>query len=121
MTKARLSLGRRGEQLARALLERQGYTILETNWRCAFGELDIIAQRHETTVFVEVRTRWADSAEPSLESINLRKQKKLANLAQLYLEAHGLEDVLWRIDVIAIAIMPDGKPLLQHVENALGW
>jgi putative endonuclease len=121
MTKPKQSLGQRGEQLARAYLTNKGYAILTTNWRCSHGELDIIARCGETVVFVEVRTRYADSTAPAFESINPRKQAKLAALAHLYLETAQLEDSPWRIDVIAVAIPPTGKPLLEHVENALDW
>jgi putative endonuclease len=121
MTKARQSLGQRGEQLALAHLRQQGYAILSTNWRCAHGELDIVARQHETVVFVEVRTRYAEPTDAAFESVNPRKQEKLTALAHLYLEAHDLEAALWRIDVIAVAIPRSGKPHVEQVENALDW
>lgn len=121
MTKGRQSLGRRGEQLALAYLTNKGYAVINTNWRCPLGELDIIARQGNTVVFVEVRTRFTDSTEPAFESVNPRKQAKLAALAQLYLANTGLEDSSWRIDVIAIAVSANGKPLIDHLENALDW
>lgn len=121
MTKSTQSLGQRGEQLALAHLTNKGYAVLATNWRCPYGELDIVARLGETVVFVEVRTRYTDSTEAAFESINPRKQQKLAALAHLYLKAMQLEDSPWRIDVIAIAIPRTGKPLLEHLENALDW
>lgn len=121
MTRTRQSLGRRGETLARDLLLRENYTILTTNWRCPQGELDIVARQHDTIVFVEVRTRYADAPDASFESVNARKQSKLADLAYLYLEAHQMEAQVWRVDVIAVAIPPSGSPILEHVEDALDW
>jgi putative endonuclease len=121
MTKARQSLGQRGEQLALEHLRERDYTILTTNWRCAHGELDIIARQEESVVFVEVRTRYAETTEAAFESINPRKQGKLADLAHLYLMENGMEDVTWRIDVIAVAIPRIGTPMLEQVENALDW
>lgn len=121
MTKARQSLGQHGEQLAQAHLRQQGYTILSTNWRCAHGELDIVAQQSDTVVFVEVRTRSAEATDAAFESINPRKQEKLAALAHLFLEAHDLETASWRIDVIAVAVPRSGKPHIEQVENALDW
>jgi putative endonuclease len=121
MTRTRKSLGQRGEQLALAHLRQRGYVILSTNWRCTHGELDIVAQQNDTIVFVEVRTRYTDSTDAAFESINPRKQEKLAALAHLYLEEHDLETAEWRIDVIAIAIPRSGKPHIEQVENALDW
>lgn len=121
MTKTRKSLGQRGEQIALAHLQQQGYSILSTNWRCAHGELDIVARQDDTIVFVEVRTRYIDSTDAAFESVNPRKQEKLAALAHLYLEAHDLDSASWRIDVIAIAIPRSGKPIVEQVENALDW
>jgi Holliday junction resolvase-like predicted endonuclease len=62
-----------------------------------------------------------DSTESAFESVNPRKQEKLSSLAHLFLEAHSLEDALWRIDVIAVAVPGSGKPRIEHVENALDW
>jgi putative endonuclease len=121
MSNSKQSVGRRGEQLALVHLRNNGYVILTTNWRCSFGELDIVARRGEMVVFVEVRTRCTDSTEAAFISVNPRKQQKLAALAHLYLSAMQLEDAAWRIDVIAIAIPRTGKPLLEHLENALDW
>jgi putative endonuclease len=121
MTKARQTLGQRGERLALAHLRQQGYTIVTTNWRCAHGELDIIARQNDTVVFVEVRTGCAETTEAAFESVNPRKQGKLADLAHLFLAEHGIETAAWRIDVIGVAIRRSGTPLIEQVENALGW
>lgn len=121
MSKTRQTLGQRGEQLALAHLLKRGYSILSTNWRCATGELDIVARQHDTVVFVEVRTRYAHTTEAALESVTPRKQEKLSSLAHLFLEAHDLESATWRIDVIAVAFPRSGAPQLDHVENALDW
>lgn len=121
MAKVKQQLGQRGEQLAAAHLQQQGYHIVATNWRCTHGELDIVAEQDGTLVFVEVRTRYTDSTEYAFESITPRKQKRLEALAQAYLAAHDLEEAAWRIDVIAVAVRRSGKPVLDHVENALDW
>jgi putative endonuclease len=92
-----------------------------TNWRCKDGELDIVARQSNTLVFVEVRTRHADSSEPAFESINIRKRTKLIRLAHTYLATHDLSDSQWRIDVIAIGIPRSGKPIIEHTEDALDW
>ena len=111
--------GRYGEQLAVDHLQAAGYTIITTNWRCSVGEIDIIAQKDNILVFVEVRSRHAENTEASFESINSRKQTKLAALANEYIDAHKLDDMVWRIDVIGVAIPRTGKAIVEHVEDAL--
>ena len=114
------SLGRRGEQIAREHLARQGYTILATNWHCTYGELDIVAQQAETIVFVEVRARRAGAAH-AFASITPRKQQKLIRAAQIFLSEHELEDASCRFDAIAVSAAPDGTLRLDHAEDVLGW
>lgn len=114
-------LGRRGEALAAAYLQGRGYTIVTTNWRWAQGELDIVARQGETVVFVEVRARHASTTETAFASINPRKQARMHSAVQAYLSAHTLDDALWRIDVIAVAVPRTGQPIIEHVEDALDW
>ena len=113
--------GRQGEQLAVSHLQTLGYEIVTTNWRCPLGEIDIIAKKDNTLVFVEVRSRHAENTEASFESVNARKQTKLAALANDYIDTYKLDDTIWRIDVIGIAIPRSGKAIIEHVEDALGW
>lgn len=113
--------GQQGERLAVSYLERQGYTIIATNWRCQYGEIDIIARQNHMLVFVEVRARHAERTEAAFESIGPHKQQRLARAAQSYLAKHQLEQTAWRVDVIAIAIPSSGEPIIEHAEDALGW
>ena len=113
--------GRYGEELARTYLENASYQIVTTNWRCTLGEIDIIAQKDNILVFVEVRSRHAETTEASFESVNQRKQTKLAALANDYINTHKLDDIIWRVDVIGVAIPRSGKAIIEHVEDALGW
>lgn len=113
--------GRYGEQLVVTYLENSGYQIITTNWRCSFGEIDIVARKDKMLIFVEVRSRHAENTEASFESVNKRKQTKLAALANEYIDMHKLDDVLWRIDVIGVAVPRSGKAIIEHVEDALGW
>lgn len=115
------AFGRYGEQLAKSYLEQNRYQIITTNWRCSIGEIDIIAAQNKTIVFVEVRSRHSETTEASFESITKHKQLKMAKLAEAYISEHQLEDSLWRIDVIGIAIPRFGKAIIEHVEDALGW
>jgi putative endonuclease len=113
--------GQRGELLAADYLKRQGYTIVTSNWRCKYGEIDIVAQKDNRLVFVEVRTRHASTTEAAFESISPHKQKRMTASAQTYIADHGLDATDWRVDVIGIAIPRVGAPVIEHAEDALGW
>lgn len=124
MPSAKRGLGAFGEALAQAHLRAAGYTILATNWRCARGEIDLVAQYGDQVVFVEVRTRrigTAGGAQPE-ESIDAAKAQRLIALAYHYLEAAGLAaDTSWRIDLIAIVLAQNGRVTrVEHLEYAVG-
>ena len=125
-TDGRRSLGKHGEELASAYLLKCGFSLLARNWRTRAGEIDIIAQEGPWLVFVEVRSRRADSnsASPHLgppeDSITPKKRAKLVDLAEAYLFDVRWEES-WRIDVIAIEIRPDGSMArLNHFRDAVG-
>ncbi len=118
-----LALGKQGEQLAAEHLQQHGYIILAANWRCLEGEIDLIAQRDAILVFVEVRTRRSGT-EAAFASIGARKRHLIEQAAYRYLaerDSTADENVAWRVDVIAVAIPPQGAPIIEHVEDALGW
>ena len=124
MSDGRKTTGSRGELLAAGYLRRQGYAILRTNWRCRRGEIDIIARDGATLVFVEVRTRRSANLGSPEESVTPAKQRRLAELAQTYLqwcEAAGKAwPDPWRIDVIAIRAGAAGTAEhLNHLMNAV--
>lgn len=113
--------GTYGEQLAANFLLAKGYTILETNWHCAHGELDIVAQDGDALVFVEVKTRHSATTEEALIGITPRKRERLINSAHTYIAETGRSQADWRIDVIAVALPQSRPPVIDHVEDALGW
>ena len=115
------NIGAQGENLAVAYLENKAYRIIETNWHCRFGEIDIVAQFEETWVFCEVKTQHGINTEQAFANITPSKAQKLLKAAYPYIEAHQLEDALWRIDAIAIALPPKGTAIIEHVEDALDW
>lgn len=120
MTDARVRLGRRGEDMAAAHLTERGYVVVERNYRCPYGELDLIARHSETWVFVEVRTRRGARFGTPEESITPRKQAHLIAAAQHYLQARDLGDVAWRIDAVAIALASGGTlQRIDVIENAV--
>ncbi len=120
MVRAKRRLGSHGEQIAATYLERQGYSLVERNWRCPVGEVDIVARDGECLVFVEVRTWRSDRYGTPEASITPRKQARMLDVAQSYLQASGLDNVAWRIDVIAIEMEDFGEVRkLNHIQNAV--
>ena len=120
MTNARRSLGRRGENYAAQYLLDHGYAIRARNWRCAVGEIDLVAEKDGALIFVEVRTRRGDRLGTPEESITPAKRVKLIAAAQTYLDEQGQTDRDWRIDVIAIKIGSRGEvKRCTLIENAI--
>jgi len=116
----RQEVGKLGEQEARKFLKKRGYRIRETGFRCRHGEIDIIAQKKDWLVFVEVRTKSnLDFGTPE-ESITQAKKKKLVALALTYTSTHQNLPPLWRIDVVAIELDDKSKPKrIELIENAV--
>ncbi len=106
----RRTLGHFGEVLAEGALRRQGYEIVERNWRCRQGEIDLVARQGSDWVIVEVRTRRSATCGPPEESLTPAKQRRLLQLAAAYLQQRGLEEVPWRIDVVAVEVDGAGRP-----------
>lgn len=113
----RISTGRLGEAEAARFLEKKGYRILERNFRCRYGEIDIVARDGKTVVFVEVKARGSDSFGTPLASVDSRKQKKIALTAQFYIEANRLVDADMRFDVVGIS-MREGNLSFELVKDA---
>lgn len=105
----RQSLGRLGERLAATRLEERGYRILERNFRCRYGEIDLVAEENLDLVFVEVKTRRGTARGLPEEAVDSRKARKLQEVACSYLDLHDLADCSWRIDVVAVQFSSTGK------------
>ncbi len=105
----RQSLGRLGERLAAARLEARGYHILERNFRCRRGEIDLVAEEGSDLVFVEVKTRRGTARGLPEEAVDARKTRKLQEVAFSYLALRGQSDCSWRIDVVAVQFSSTGK------------
>jgi putative endonuclease len=120
MKDTRKQLGAEGERRAEEYLVQSGCRILAKNWRCRFGELDLVAEAKGWVIFVEVRARRrTGSYGTPQESITLAKQRKVRELAQRYLQAHRMGDVAVRFDVIAVHFEEDGTfAELEHVKEA---
>jgi putative endonuclease len=116
----RKETGAMGERIACDFLSNNGYEILEKNYRCREGEIDIITKQANTLIFVEVRTKKSGLFGSPEESITAAKQEKLKVLAQLYIQEHDNLACPWRIDVVAIEMKRDGKvSRIQIIENAI--
>ncbi len=116
----RQGTGKSGEAAATAYLEEKGFVVVERNWRCKAGEIDIVARDGSTVVFVEVRTKTVRSHGSGLESVTHRKLQKLTRLSDYYLSLHGLENIPARIDIIGIDMERDRPVCIEHVRNATG-
>jgi putative endonuclease len=116
----RKSLGDLGETLAKAHLKKKGYRLIETNYRCHSGEIDIVARQKDYLVFVEVRTKSTlDYGSPE-ESLSPAKQKHMIKSAYHYLQNHPKHPENWRIDLVAVVLDAENKPKrIDILENAL--
>jgi len=116
----RKQLGDFGERAARGYLQKRGYEIMESNFRCPVGEIDIVARDKDGLVFVEVRTRRGTRFGTPEESITPAKKAKLIELAESYIQQHEGLDLSWRIDVVAIEVGRGGEiSRIELIENAV--
>ncbi len=114
------SLGQRGEAAAARYLRRRGYKIIARGDRLKRqDELDIVAARGKTIVFVEVKTRGSSDDGHPAEAVDAAKQRRLTRLAVTFLKRHGLLEHPARFDVIAVTWAPGKwRPRIEHIENA---
>lgn len=117
MTHARIALGKIGEDLAVAELERLGYAILARRWRQRAGEIDIIARDGDTLVFVEVKARDAHDFGDAAESVTMRKRQTIVRLAKQYALDQRWIDRPCRFDVVTIHL-DSGCPVVTLYANA---
>jgi putative endonuclease len=118
LTRARLELGKRGEDLACQAVRRLGYKKIVRNYRCPQGEIDLIARDGGTLVFIEIKTRRMRSTGYAKEAVNRRKQRQLSKVALAYMKEHGCEDVSARFDVVAIGLPAGEAPVIEIIRNA---
>ncbi len=117
--KSKKQIGVRGEDLACAELERQGMQVLERNWRCRLGEIDIVAAEADATgltlVFCEVKCRSGLGFGHPLEAITFTKMQTLRQLAAVWMREHRMKASSIRLDAIGIVLAPGQEPSLTHV------
>ena len=118
---SRRDTGILGEKLAGDFLKKRGYRILETNYRCRHGEIDIIARHKDFLVFIEVRSKKSLQFGTPEQSISETKKRHLKAAALHYQQTHEKLPPQWRIDVVALELDTNGKLLRAEViENAVG-
>jgi putative endonuclease len=114
----RKTLGDLGEQLALDHLKKKGYKLIETNYRCHSGEIDIVARQKDCLVFVEVRTKSTLGYGSPEESITSTKQKHMIKCAYYYLQNHKKLPEHWRIDLVAVELDALNQPKrIEILEN----
>ena len=111
-----MKLGQLGEEHAKSYLIQKGYKILETNYRCKLGEIDIIACQEKTLIFIEVKTRRSLEYGLPCEAVTREKLRHIINVARIYTVNNSLCDIDQRIDVIELLIR-DEKTYMRHLEN----
>ena len=116
----RKKVGDKGEKLARDFIKKKGYRIIETNFRCREGEIDIVARKKDYLVFIEVRTKTSIDYGSPEESITSAKKEKLVASALSYIDAHKKLPDFWRIDFVAVELDENGKTLrIELFENVI--
>lgn len=118
MGKERIELGKKGEELALDFLKKQGYRIIQSNYKNKLGEIDIIAKDKGTICFIEVKARASARFGLPAEAVNFYKQKKLNRIALSYLKQYNLLDVPARFDIVSVIFGYDNKPELSLIKDA---
>ncbi len=116
----RQHLGARGEDRAAAALIAAGYQIVARDVRVSRWQIDILAEEGEDLVIVEVKTRRGQTSGTPAEAVTTTKQRNLIAAAQTWLEHANTPDRPFRIDVVAIALLPGGLPQVEIIRHAVG-
>ncbi|MBN7772031.1 YraN family protein [Clostridium aminobutyricum] len=112
-----MNLGSYGEAIAATYLESKGYKIVEKNFRCKLGEIDIIASQRDMLVFIEVKTRSSTAYGLPCEAVNKKKQLHLIRTAAFYLLKNHIGEIDQRMDVVEVLYRED-HVYIRHLENA---
>ena len=116
----KITIGKEGEKIAAAYLKKNGYRIIEINFRCSIGEIDIVAKEKDDLVFVEVKTRKSIELGYPEQAVGIRKQKKMSQLALWYLQKRKIADTNARFDVVAVTLIPE-KNEVKLIKNAFDF
>lgn len=113
----RNSLGRFGEALAARRLVEDGMVLLDRNWRCDVGEIDLVLRDGQTLVVCEVKTRRSAALGHPLEAVTATKARRLRRLAARWLAAHDVHPAEVRLDMVGILRPPRGRLVFEHVKG----
>ncbi len=113
----RIRTGKKGEEIAVAFLKSKGYMIIERNYKCLFGEIDIVAKDGDTIVVVEVKSRKSEEFGDPQVAVGREKQKKISRISLKYLEEKRLYPCNARFDVVAVKMLPAGTTI-ELIQNA---
>lgn len=115
---ARHAMGAHGEAVARRHVEGQGLVVLDRNWRCEHGEVDLVLRDGDALVVCEVKTRSADQPCGSPhEAVTPEKLQRLQRLAEAWQLAHGVRAPEVRVDLVAVVLPPRGAARVEHVRG----
>ncbi|MHB1802493.1 MAG: YraN family protein [Actinomycetes bacterium] len=112
-------LGRYGEDVATRYLVAQGLAILERNWRCSLGELDIVAREGDALVVCEVKTRTSRAYGTPAEAVTVSKRSRLRRLAVRWVQEHDVHPAEIRIDVLAVLRPASGPAHVEHLRGVV--
>ena len=116
--RAKDALGRQGEDVAASYLADQGFTVVERNWRCEHGEIDLVGVDGRDTVFVEVKTRSSTAFGHPFEAITDAKLARLRRLAVAWCDAQtGPRPQVIRIDAVSVLIRDGALPFVEHLRG----
>lgn len=111
-----ISKGKRGELLANDYLKKNGYKIIEMNYRNQIGEIDIISYKDNILNFVEVKTRTSFKYGYAFEAVNRKKQNKIIKTSMVYIKWKNIKNIQFRYDIIEVYLM--GNIKINHIKNA---
>lgn len=118
MTRERKSFGKVGEELAAKYLKKRKYKIIERNYRCPFGEIDIIALERKTLVFIEVKTRGSTNFGPPQLAVGRKKQMQISKVALNFIKRKKIARMDMRFDVVSVQLCPNGEFRVELIRNA---
>ncbi len=118
MTKERKSFGKVGEELTAKYLKKRNYKIIERNYRCPLGEIDIIALDGKALVFVEVKTRGSTNFGPPQLAVGWRKQRQISKVALDFIKRKKISQMDMRFDVVSVQLCPTGEFRVELIRNA---
>jgi len=114
-------VGEQGERTAAQFLVEKGFRILQRNYRCRTGEIDLVAEDRGTLVFVEVKTRVEDSEMLPEAALTHTKKKRICRAAREFMKVNRLVDRLYRVDLVGIEYRDNGTCRIHHWQNVVSF